>query len=175
MKALRKLIPILFLCELLLAVVAQGRPEPPHQSGEAADLAVAATVTSARRNGHWLLDWEVSIGNRGPDAANDVIIEAIADESLRQSLRHIRIEAFDRASCIATALVCRIEALPAGVEHRLRFYAELIETEDRRSAGLEFRVTAGTRDTEPCDNHYYSTVFLEKPIALHRGKNGDIP
>ena len=161
MNTIRKLIPVLFLCELLLAIAAQGKPQSQWAARQPANLDVAATATSARSAGGWQLAWEVSIGNRGPGPADDVVIEAIADDSLRQLLKHIRIDAHGGARCIETALVCRIAALPAGAELRLRFRAELTETANRRSAGLEFRVAGATRDTEPCDNHYYSTAYLE--------------
>ena len=144
---------------LLLTVLADATGSAAKRTTQRTNLAVDATVTGKSLKDGFVVTFTVRITNEGPENAEGVLLETIADAGILTILSERRIQATNDARCHVAILACEIGDLAADDVVTIRIVTK-VTTSETVTVGLEFRIASQTIDSVPFDNRYYSSAFV---------------
>lgn len=157
---------VLVSCLLALARVTTGAAAAPEDTS--ADLSVSAVSTSDWTGFQFGITFDVTVTNRGPAPASEVLLEAVIDPATLNKMVRKHMQSPPGASCDTRALTCRLGELGVDQSVTVRTLAHVPADLVPTGLGVEFRASSKVADPLPCDNNFFSSEY----VAAREGGGG---
>jgi len=141
------------------------------QDEASADLSVSVVSSSSQTGSQHGVTFDVMVINYGPVPAPGVLLEAVIDPTSLDKIERMLMEPPPGASCDAKTLTCLLGDLGGAEEVTLRMLVHVPADLGPIGVGIEFRVSSGVRDTQPRDNYFFSSEYVE---ARKEGGSGPV-